>query len=76
VYGVAGIFKGLSQDGIREDFSKNPRASLFNEDLSNEPNFGRMYYVVCTSAKKDWANQEIKKIYYYNLLFKELKRKQ
>jgi hypothetical protein len=43
VYEVAGIFKGLSQGGIREEFSKNLRASLFNEDLSNEPNFGRIH---------------------------------
>jgi len=25
------------------DFSKNHGASLFNEDLSNEPNFGWIY---------------------------------
>jgi hypothetical protein len=32
-----GIFKGLSQDGGRADFSikKTPRLSLFNDDLSN-----------------------------------------
>ncbi len=35
--------KGLSQDEGRADFSKKPRASLFNEDLSNEPNFGRIH---------------------------------
>jgi hypothetical protein len=39
-----GIFKGLSDDGGRADFSKkNRRASSFNKDLSNEPNFGRIY---------------------------------
>jgi hypothetical protein len=33
----------LSQDGEREDFSKNLRASLFNVDLSNEPNFSQIH---------------------------------
>jgi hypothetical protein len=37
------IFKGLSQDGGRADFSKNLRASIFNKGLSNEPNFGRIH---------------------------------
>jgi hypothetical protein len=35
-----GIFKGFSQAGGRASFSKNLRASLFNECLSNESNFG------------------------------------
>ncbi len=35
--------KGLSEDGGRADFLKTYRASLFNEDLSNEPNFGRIH---------------------------------
>jgi hypothetical protein len=35
-------FEGLSEDG-RADFSKTFLASLFNEDLLNEPNFGRIY---------------------------------
>jgi hypothetical protein len=34
-------FKGLSEDGGRADFSKNFCASLYNEDLSIEPNFGQ-----------------------------------
>ncbi len=38
-----GIFKGLSHDGGQADFSKNRRASSFNKDLSNEPNFGRIH---------------------------------
>ncbi len=29
--------KGLSEDGGRTEFSENLRASLFNDDLSNEP---------------------------------------
>ncbi len=33
-------FKGLSRDGGWADFSKNLRASLFNDDLLNDPNFG------------------------------------
>jgi hypothetical protein len=33
----------LSQDGGREDFPKNYRASLFNYELSNEHNFGRIH---------------------------------
>jgi len=37
-----GIFKGLSQDRRRADFSKNLRASLFNKFLSNKPNFSRI----------------------------------
>jgi hypothetical protein len=37
------IFTELSQDGERADFSKNLRASLFNKDLSNGPNFGRIH---------------------------------
>ncbi len=39
------IFKGLSQDGAREDFSKNLRASLslFIKYPYNEPNFGRIH---------------------------------
>jgi len=35
-------FKGLAQHGERWDVSKNLRASLLNDDLSNEPNFGWM----------------------------------
>jgi hypothetical protein len=36
------IFKGLSKDGGRADFSKKPpRLSLFNKSLWNEPNLGR-----------------------------------
>jgi hypothetical protein len=35
-----GIFKGLSWDGGLADFLKNHHASLFNEGLLNEPNFG------------------------------------
>jgi hypothetical protein len=31
------IFKGLSQDGRRAEFSESLRASLFNKDLLNEP---------------------------------------
>ncbi len=34
--------KGLSQRGRRRIFLKK-RASLFNDDLSNEPNFGRVH---------------------------------
>ncbi len=41
-----GIFKGLSQDGGRADFSTNLRASLCNKDLSNGPNFGRIHVAV------------------------------
>ncbi len=62
---VAGIFKGLSQGGIREQFSKNLRASLFNEDLSNEPNFGRIHLAgqwTVHLVMFYWANQEVKKI--------------
>ncbi len=36
-------FKGLSQDGGRAEFSKNLRASLFNDDLWNEPYLGRIH---------------------------------
>ncbi len=36
-------FKGLSLDGVRADFSENLHASLFNDDISNEPNFGRIH---------------------------------
>ncbi len=36
-------FKGLSQHGGRADFSQNLRASIFNDDLSNEPNFCRIH---------------------------------
>ncbi len=35
-------FKGLSLDGVRADFSKNFHDSLFNDDQSNEHNFGRI----------------------------------
>jgi hypothetical protein len=38
-----GMFKGLSQDEGRADFSKNLRASLLNKGLLNEPNFGRIH---------------------------------
>jgi hypothetical protein len=34
-------FKGISLFGGRADFSKNLLVSLFNDNLSNEPNFGR-----------------------------------
>jgi hypothetical protein len=37
------MFKGLSQHGGRADFSKNLRVPLFNDDLSIEPNFGRIH---------------------------------
>ncbi len=33
-------FEGLPQHGGWADFAKNFRPSLFNNDLSNEPNFG------------------------------------
>jgi hypothetical protein len=36
------IFKGLSHDGGQADFSKKP-LRLFNKNLSNEPNFGRIH---------------------------------
>jgi|688.fasta_scaffold453876_1 hypothetical protein len=36
-------FKVLSQDEGRADFTKNLRASLFNEGLSNEPSFSRIH---------------------------------
>jgi hypothetical protein len=36
-------FKGLSQNGGQADCSKNLRASLSNDDLSNEPKFGRIH---------------------------------
>ena len=32
---MPGIFKGLSQDEVRADFSENLRTSLFIEDLMN-----------------------------------------
>jgi hypothetical protein len=38
-----GVFKELSQDGGRADYTKHLRASLFNKGLSNEPNFGRIH---------------------------------
>jgi hypothetical protein len=34
--------KGLSQDGGRINFSENLRASLFYDDLPNEPTFSRI----------------------------------
>jgi hypothetical protein len=37
-----GIFKRLSQDGGRADFSKNLRPSPFSKYLSHEPNFSRI----------------------------------
>jgi hypothetical protein len=37
--------KRLSQDEGRTDFSKILRASLFNDDLSNEPNFSQIHLV-------------------------------
>jgi hypothetical protein len=36
-------FKGLSEDGGGRILLKTFRASLFNEDLSNEPNFGGIH---------------------------------
>jgi hypothetical protein len=36
-------FKGLSQDGGTGGFFKKPRASLFNDDISNEPSFGQIH---------------------------------
>jgi hypothetical protein len=39
--------EGLSEDGGWADFSqKLPSLSLFNDDLSNEPNFGRIHLAV------------------------------
>jgi hypothetical protein len=35
--------EGLSEDRGLADFPKTFRASLFNEDLSNEPNFIRIH---------------------------------
>jgi hypothetical protein len=32
------------QDGRRADFSKNLRASLFNNEILKEPNFGRIVF--------------------------------
>jgi hypothetical protein len=37
------IFKGLSQDGGLTDFSENLSASLFHDDLSNEPSFSQIH---------------------------------
>jgi hypothetical protein len=37
-------FKGLSQDGQREDFAKNIRLLLFNDDLSNCTTFSQIYH--------------------------------
>ncbi len=34
------LLRALSLDGVRADFSKNLRGSLFYKGLSNEPNFG------------------------------------
>ncbi len=36
-------FEGLSKDRGGRIFLKTFRASLFNEDLSNEPNYGRIH---------------------------------
>jgi hypothetical protein len=36
-------FKELSQDGGRVDLAKKLCASLFYDDLSNEPNFGEIH---------------------------------
>jgi hypothetical protein len=41
-------FKGLSQDGGQSDSSKNLRASLFNDNPSNEPNLGRIHLAAWT----------------------------
>jgi hypothetical protein len=38
-----GIFKGFSLERGRQIFPKNHCASLFNEDLSNVPNFCRIH---------------------------------
>jgi hypothetical protein len=35
--------KGFHKMGDGRIFSKNLRAPLFNDDLSNEPNFGRIH---------------------------------
>jgi hypothetical protein len=35
--------RGLSQDGGRASFSLNLRASLFNDDLSNETTFSQIH---------------------------------
>ncbi len=39
------FFEGVLEDGGGRIFLKSFRASLFNEDLSNEPNFGRNHLV-------------------------------
>jgi hypothetical protein len=36
-------FKGLSLDGVRVDFSKKPRDTSYNKDISNEPTLGRIH---------------------------------
>ncbi len=48
-------FKGLSQDGDGQIFSKNLRASIFNDDLSNEPNFGRIHLARQYGTFKIWS---------------------
>jgi hypothetical protein len=40
-----GIFTGLSQDKGQIDFSENLLASLFNDDLSNEPTSSQIHLV-------------------------------
>jgi hypothetical protein len=35
--------EALSEDGVGRILLKTFRVSLFNEDLSNEPNFGRIH---------------------------------
>ncbi len=42
---VLWYFEGLSEDGGRADFLKTFRAYLFDEDLSNEPNFSRIHRI-------------------------------
>jgi hypothetical protein len=37
------LLRALRGWGVGGFFSKNLHASLFNDDLSNEPNFGQIY---------------------------------
>jgi hypothetical protein len=44
-------YKELSQHERRVDFSKNLNASFFNDNLSNEPNFGRIHFLLDSTFK-------------------------
>jgi hypothetical protein len=64
-----GIFKGLSQEGGRNNFSENLHASPFTKDLSNKATFARSISLGSTFNMEESGPDFIPDIKYVEELF-------